>query len=100
MELLNHAPASDVVRLSRFKVEVPLLGTKDHVNLLFTTPDKFLPTTLCVYFNGMRMKKGIGNDYVVSESGGPGSGYDTITLLDAGLAPYLVEQLFADYIQA
>lgn len=100
MELLNHAPASDVVRLSRFKVEVPLLGVKDHSNLVFTTPDKFLPTSIAVYFNGNRMKKGTGNDYVISESGVPGSGYDTITLLDAALAPYVTEQLFADYIQA
>jgi hypothetical protein len=100
MELLNLPPASDVVRLSRYRVEVPLLGTKNHVNLAFTAPDKFLPTTLSVYFNGQRMRRGIGEDYVVSESGGPGTGYDTITLLDAALAPYSTEQLFADYIQA
>jgi len=100
MELLNHAPASDVVRLSRFRVEVPLLGVKDHVNIAFTAPDKFLPTSIAVYFNGMRMRRGAGNDYVISESGGPGSGYDTITLLDATLAPYSTEQLFADYLQA
>jgi len=100
MELLNHAPASDTVRLSRFKVEVALLGPKDHANLDFTTPTKFLPTTIAVYFNGARLKRGVGEDYVVSESGGPGSGYDTITLLDPALAPYSTEKLFADYIQA
>lgn len=100
MELLNHAPAADTVLLSRFKVEVPLLGTKDAVNLIFTAPNKFLPSTISVYFNGQRMKQGSGNDYVVSESGGPGSGYDTITLLAVVLAPLPNEQLFADYIQA
>lgn len=98
MELLNHAPASDTVRLSRYKVEIPLLGPKNHANLAFTTPDKFLPTTIAVYLNGIRIKRGVGEDYVVSESGGPGSGYDTITLL--GPAPRSTEQLFADYIQA
>ena len=98
MELLNHAPASDTVRLSRYKVEVPLLGPKNHSNHDFTTPDKFLPTTLAVYLNGIRVKRGLGEDYIVSESGGPGSGYDTITLL--GEAPRSIEQLFADYIQA
>jgi len=100
MELLNLPPASDVVRLSRHKVEVPLLGVKNHINLVFTTPDEFLPTTIAVYFNGQRMRRGAGEDYTVSESGGPGTGYDTITLLDAELAPYATEQLFADYIQA
>lgn len=100
MELLNPAPASDTVRLSRFKVEVPLLGPKDHGNLVFTTPDKFLPTTVAVYFNGVRIRRGVGEDYLVSESGGPGTGYDTITLLEPSQAPYPTEQLFADYIQA
>ena len=100
MELLNQAPASDTVRLSRFKVEVPLLGPKDHTNLVFTTPDKFLPMTIAVYFNGARIRRGVGEDFTVSESAGPGTGYDTVTLLDAVLAPYATEQLFADYIQA
>ena len=99
MELLNHAPASDTIRLSRFKVEVPLLGTKDHSNLIFTTPDKFLPTTLAVYLNGIRIRQGLDEDYVVSESGGPGAGYDTITLNPA-FAPRLNEQLIADYIKS
>jgi hypothetical protein len=100
MELQNQAPASDTVRLSRLRVEVPLLGFRDHTNLVFTTPDKFLPTTISLYFNGLRLRQGAGEDYVMSESGGPGSGYDTITLLDVVLAPYSTEQLFADYIQA
>jgi hypothetical protein len=100
MELLNQAPASDTVHLSRFRVEISLLGPKDHANLAFTTPDKFLPTTLAVYFNGIRVRRGVGEDYTVSESGGPGTGYDTITLLDPVMAPRPTDQLFADYIQA
>lgn len=31
-------------------------------------------------YNGQRLKGGLGNDYVALESGGPGSGYDTISL--------------------
>jgi hypothetical protein len=31
-------------------------------------------------YNGQRLYEGVGNDYVVSESGGVGTGYDTITL--------------------
>jgi hypothetical protein len=53
-----------------------------------------------VYFNGARLRRGVGEDYVVSESAGPGAGYDTITLLDPALAPYSNEQLYADFIQA
>lgn len=97
MELLNQAPASDTVILSRFRVEVPLIGPKDRFNKVFATPAKFLPTTLALYFNGLRMRRGVGEDYTVAESGGPGSGYDTITVF---YAPNPADQLFADYIQA
>ena len=100
MRLLNQPPPANVVLISRLKVEIPLLGTKNSLNLIFTTPDKFLPTKIALYFNGVRMKQGAGEDYVVSESGGPGTGYDTITLLDAALAPKSTEQLFADYVAA
>jgi hypothetical protein len=100
MELLNPAPASDVVWLSRYKVEVHLSGTKDHTNLVFTTPTKFFPNTIAVYYNGQRLCRGTGSDYDISESGGVGTGYDTITLLAPALAPYPNEVLFADYIQA
>lgn len=31
-------------------------------------------------YNGQRLYEGVGNDYIVSESGGVGTGYDTITL--------------------
>ena len=33
-----------------------------------------------VSYNGQELREGSGHDYVASESGGPGSGYDTITL--------------------
>jgi hypothetical protein len=33
-----------------------------------------------VLYNGQRLKEGASNDYVASESGGAGTGYDTITL--------------------
>lgn len=34
-----------------------------------------------VYINGVRMLEGASNDYVVSESGGAGSGFDTFTFV-------------------
>lgn len=36
--------------------------------------------TEAVHYNGQRFLSGSGNDYVASESGGVGTGYDTITL--------------------
>lgn len=36
--------------------------------------------TEVVHYNGQRLLEGAGNDYVASESGGVGTGYDTITL--------------------
>ncbi len=36
--------------------------------------------TEVLLYNGQRLKEGVGHDYVASESGGVGSGYDTITL--------------------
>lgn len=81
----------DPVKL-RFGIE--LLGVKDGVNTTFTTPEVFIANTECIYWNGARLTKGIGFDYTIEESGGPGAGYDTIVL---SVAPILGEALKADY---
>ena len=78
------------------KYDVELVGVKDGVNVTFTTPDLFDPDTLLVYVNGVRQQVGAGCDFEVSESGGIGTGYDTITL-DSRLAPKVEESVFADY---
>lgn len=59
-------------------------------NLVATVDPKIFNTLLpfrhggvdteVVLYNGQRLKEGSGHDYVVSESGGIGTGYDTITL--------------------
>jgi hypothetical protein len=59
-----------------------LSGAINGVNTVFTTTGFFRHggfDTECVHYNGVRLFEGIGNDYVASESGGPGTGYDTIT---------------------
>lgn len=68
-----------------FKNEIPLIGSVDGVNRIFNTPDKFIQGTyfgnifkIFVTHNGHILFEGI--DYVVSESGGPGTGFDTITI--------------------
>jgi hypothetical protein len=76
---------------------VPLLGVYDGVNVLFTTPEVFVQSVnrnIKVYLNGVRLFYGSGNDYVVQESGGPGTGFDTVVLV---VAPKATENLLADY---
>jgi len=78
--------------------DVSLLGLKNELNTVFTTPEDFRQDTYMavrVFYNGQRLRVGVGNDYLVSESGGPGTGYDTITLL--GIAPHTDDNLTADY---
>jgi len=56
-----------------------LTGAINDSNTVFTTASDFTPGSEAVYFNGVRQREGAGNDYVRSESGGAGTGYDTIT---------------------
>jgi hypothetical protein len=79
------------------KTGVSLLGSVDGVNTVFTTPDKFTHDGVSdemVYLRGLRLRSGAGNDYTVSESGGAGTGYDTITFASA---PRSGDNLFIDY---
>lgn len=55
-----------------------LAGPINGTNTVFTTSAEFTPGSEAVYFNGVRQTAGAGNDYTISESGGAGTGYDTI----------------------
>ena len=92
MARIQTLPAS---LLSRFKYEVEPSGTKNGTNVVFTTPDNFLEDTIRLYVRGQRWQRGAGCDYVVSESGGAGTGFDTITLLRTG--PRSDDAFFVDY---
>jgi len=84
-----------------FKDEIPLIGVKDGINRVFTTPDKFLNG---IYFgnnfhihikhNGRDIYEGI--DYTISESGGVGTGFDTINIFS--FTPKPRSLLFASYV--
>lgn len=83
-----------------FKQGVALLGVKDNSNRIFTTPDKFLNGSfgnndfrILLKHNGRDLVEGI--DYFVAESGGPGTGYDTIALC---FSPKPRSVLVADYV--
>jgi hypothetical protein len=77
-----------------------LAGAKDGVNLVFTTPEDFVQAgnvVIRMYLNGQRLILGAAADYVVSESGGPGTGFDTVTL---AIPLISVDALTADYVLA
>jgi hypothetical protein len=77
-----------------------LLGVKDGVNTVFSTPRPFLRTPEyreALYVRGRRWLEGVGCDYVAVESGGPGTGYDTIVL---AVAPDAEDNMLIDYYPA
>jgi hypothetical protein len=92
------------------RVGIVLVGPKDGSNRIFrTTPDHFAHDlsgsgkTIEVWHNGRRLAQttahdpGLG-DYWVEESGGVGTGYDTVNLLT--FAPVGRSSLVADYQRA
>lgn len=96
-------PPTDLLSLltavPNFVWEEELSGTRNGVNLVFTTVNKFDPSFIRVYFNGQRLHSGTGNDFTISESGGVGTGYDTVTFSSPELAPLTGENIYADYLK-
>ena len=85
--------------VGRMLVGQALIGDLDGTNTVFSTPRLFLHTANyreSVYLRGLRRLDG-GNDYVATESGGPGTGYDTIVFLKA---PRPGDNLLIDYFPA
>ena len=86
-----------------FKQAVHLVGVLDGVNRIFTipSPDKFVNGVLLnnefniiLMHNGKRLEEGI--DFIVSESGGAGTGYDTVIF--TAFAPTDRSRILADYV--
>ena len=50
-----------------------------------------------MYLNGLMLESGVGNDYISCESGGPVSGYDTISL---AVAPVPGDKIWIDFTPA
>lgn len=57
-----------------------LIGIVNGINTVFTTSVDFVLNSEVVWFDGVRLQKN--DDYTRSESGGLGTGYDTITFMD------------------
>lgn len=83
-----------------FKEEISLIGMKNGVNKIFYTPEPFING---LYFNNsfhIEIKhngKAVyeNTDYTIAESGGPGTGYDTINFIQ--FAPLVKSTLVAWY---
>lgn len=77
--------------------DAALIGSKDNINVTFTTPTPFKHTSQfkeVIFVNGLRQH--IPEDYFVAESGGPGTGYDTVVFTTA---PFSDDILTIDYFE-
>jgi hypothetical protein len=80
--------------------DIQLIGTVDNINTVFQIPTgKFLQNSnykIIVYKNGV--KQLYLDDYFIAESGGPGTGYDTVIFTVAPTTiPAPVDVITADY---
>ena len=89
------------IQINRYRAAQGLAGNRDGVNVTFRTPgtEKFVHNLpfldISVYCNGIRLA--LLDDYMVAESGGSGTGFDTIVMT---VPPLNNDHLFADYILA
>lgn len=89
-----------------FRDDQPLIGIQNDLNRVYFVPppDKFLVGTqsdgnfffIFVTFNGLKQEENI--DYVISESGGTGTGFDTVTFINKSPKPNTL--LRASYVIA
>jgi hypothetical protein len=84
---------------ANIRQEILLTGSIDGANTTFTTPEAFLQSppnySIAVYYNGQRIF--LNDDFTVQESGGIGTGYDTVETL---FTPKAGDKLWADYVAA
>jgi len=85
----------DILAEQSFSIEPS--GIVDGSNPVHTTPEAFDVATIRVYRNGQRQT--LGDDFTASESGGVGTGYDTITFA-AACTPKTGETIRVDYVRA
>jgi hypothetical protein len=85
------------VPAAKFRYGVLLTGPVNGANTSFTTPEFFRqspPTaSIAVYYNGQRIL--LDDDFTVQESGGAGTGYDTVNTI---FTPKAGDKLWADYV--
>lgn len=86
------------ILFGKMRWDKDLVGSKNGLNKVFTTPDPYFvqdgEQIIRVVLNGQRFSSP--DDFVASESGGVGTGYDTVTLV--AVAPVPTDELTADYM--
>jgi len=106
-ELLIHPQGVSDGEGTKERWDVTLLGLTNGSNRTFMTPEKFAhlqgSRTIRVYHNGRRLRQSstaspLFGEYHVSESGGVGTGFDTIVFLT--FTPNTLSVLSADYYVA
>lgn len=86
----------------RFRFGVLLTPTPNGANRTFSTGEEFLPDVVELYHNGRRLQQAVefGNandgDFYVTESGGIGTGYDTVIFVS--FSPVSRSILRANYL--
>jgi len=86
------------VAVKALRAGVPLAGSINGSNTTFAFPEPALVGPSygpSVFYNGQQLLRV--DDYALTESGGPGSGFDTVSLL---FAPKPGDKLTADYVAA
>jgi len=87
------------IAVGRYRTGQGLIGPKDGVNVTFTTPalEKFVHNlpflSIQLYYNGQRLI--LLDDYTIAESGGSGTGYDTVVM---EFPPKPGDKLMVDYV--
>lgn len=86
----------DQTSIERFNIEPS--GAKNGVNTIFTLPENVVFSTFRLYRNGVRLREDSGGtcDFKLVESGGSGTGYDSLETTD-GYPLLSWELLTADY---
>jgi hypothetical protein len=84
-----------------WREKIPLIGMRNNSNRTFYTPDKFINGTwynnqfvITIEHNGKQLYENI--DFTIAESGGPGTGYDTINIFSFTPSPHSL--LYATYV--
>lgn len=74
-----------------------LIGVKDGNNVMFTTPSKFLHEDgASIIFNKNGQEQLLGFDYIIEESGGLGTGFDTVV---TRRPPRIFDSLTCHYLE-
>lgn len=83
-----------------WREKIPLIGLRNGSNRVFFTPDKFINGSysgnifhITVEHNGKELYENI--DFTIAESGGPGTGYDTLNFI--AFTPVSHSLLYATY---